>query len=210
MAPENLGNTAVSAPTAIMPKTDQLSILKRQYFDHIISRHRLSRSFRTVFYCVNSPVLFYINDYTISIFPDFGVIFPVYLSLTFKIIQIKNSSWKNTTDCLFLFSIQICFKNTAVPFSGSIFFHISTEKNRIIHNAVTLYTIISLYNGSASRRSFLYNLHLGSVSLKFIRISICSSRIFLYIADLSIFIYLVYTVFYGNARTFFSSNRFSK
>ena len=182
-----------------MPKTDQLSILKRQYFDHIISRHRLSRSFRTVFYCVNSPVLFYINDYTISIFPDFGVIFPVYLSLTFKIIQIKNSSWKNTTDCLFLFSIQICFKNTAVPFSGSIFFHISTEKNRIIHNAVTLYTIICFCN-----------LHLGSVSLKFIRISICSNRIFLYIADLSIFIYLVYTVFYGNARTFFSSNRFSK
>ena len=36
------------------------------------------------------------------------------------------------------------------------------------------------------------------------------NRIFLYIADLSIFIYLVYTVFYGNARTFFSSNRFSK
>ena len=30
------------------------------------------------------------------------------------------------------------------------------------------------------------------------------------IADLSIFIYFVYTVFYGNARTFFSINRFSK
>ena len=181
-----------------MPITDHLPILKCQDLDHIISCNFLSRSFRSVFYCINSTILLYIDHYTIRIFPDLRMILSIYFSLAFKIVEIKNSSWKNTADYLFLFPIQIRFINTAVPFSICSLFHISAEKNGIIHNAVTLYTIICSCNSFASRRTPPYKLHLWSCSLKFVRTAICSNRIFLYITDLTIFINLVYTIFYDN------------
>ena len=138
------------------------------------------------------------------------MIFPIYLALAFKIVKIKNCSRKIAADRFFLFSIQICLINTAVPSSVWSLVHISAEKNRIIHNTITLYTIIRFYNGLTSRSCPFYKLHQRSGSLKVIGISICRSRIFLYIADLTIFIYPVYTIFYCNIGTFFGCYRLSQ
>ena len=148
-----------------MPQTNQLAILSHHKLQHIITAYLYSRTHIRIVDPVNGSALTHIYNRTIGILPYLWIIFSVHLPFVFKIIKIRYGSRKHSADRRFSFSIKICSENPAVPFSICSFIHISTVKNKIIHNTEALYTIFSRNGCSGSSIRFHRHHHASSLSL---------------------------------------------